>query len=76
MAILGPSWRNLGPSWRHLEPSWAHLGPSWRHLGPSWARLGLAKISQASPKTLKFLGFSSIFVNLDIFAFLTHLDAS
>ena len=66
---LGASWCLLGAPWPHLGPSGRHLGPSWRHLGPSWARLGLAKTSQASPKTLKFLGFSSFFVNLYIFAF-------
>ena len=33
------------------------LAPTWRQLGPSWERLGLAKASQASQKTLKFLRF-------------------
>ena len=58
-----------------LAPSWRRPGPSWRHLGSSWSRRGLAQASPGAQKTLKFLGFFNIFLNLDMFASFAVLEA-
>ena len=89
-SALGPTWPILPPSravwassravlvptWRVLAPSWAVWAPSRSVLAPSCGRLDLDKTALAPKKTLKFLGFSNILVDLYIFESLAYLGAS